>query len=359
MKILIVSQNHISIYTGGNEVYADALASQLVAMGHTVDYLTTVGEPGDTSYQLHVVPGKKIGKYVLPSREWFRWVSKLKPDIVHAAGSGIGISLLGLYCKRKRIKCVLTFQAPQRGSWWGRVDENIQIYGYNRLIATSCANEMYLKRKTKKQIETVFLCLKSGFRFDKRLGVKAAREKLNLDQNKKFLIMVAKLDEHHYYKGVETALYAVSKLPKKYQLILVGKGSLLAEYQNKAASLGIRDRVCFLDQVTDEVLPLYYQAADAMILPSTSESEGFGLVLLEAMACGVPTITTSCVGIASYLAKHKLAKVIHPKDPLALAKAIIKPDLDKNQLDLAAKFALSRTILKMTQETELVYKKMV
>lgn len=359
MKILIVSQNHISSYQGGNEVYADTLATQLVTMGHKVDYLTAIGKSGNTSYQLHVVAGRKVGKYLLPQADWFRLVDQIKPDIVHAAGSGVGITLLGVHCKRNKIKCVLTFQAPQRGSWLGRVDENIQIWGYGALIATSCANEMYLKRKTKKRIETVLLCLKPDFQFDKRLGVKMARTKLNLDQNKKLVIMVAKLDEHHYYKGVEAALYAMGQLSKNYHLLVVGHGNLLSTYQEKAQILGIKDRVHFLNQVTDKQLPLYYQAANVMIMPSTSESEGFGLVLLEAMACGVPTITTSCVGIADYLAKNKLSKLIHPKDPLALAKAIKSMDADKDQLDRAREFALSRTVGKMAQETELVYKSLV
>src|SRR5207248_6833614 len=75
------------------------------------------------------------------------------------------------------------------------------------------------------------------------------------------------------------------------QLLIAGAGSRRADLEALARSLGIAEHVRFLGFVPDADLPLYYQAADCFVLP-TRELEGFGLVTVEALACGTPVLGT-------------------------------------------------------------------
>src|SRR5204862_4556148 len=73
--------------------------------------------------------------------------------------------------------------------------------------------------------------------------------------------------------------------------LLVGDGPLRKQLEALAKRIGVEDRVVFLGEVHD-VVP-YYHAADAFVLPSITRNEAFGIVQIEAMACGKPVINTS------------------------------------------------------------------
>jgi glycosyltransferase involved in cell wall biosynthesis len=74
-------------------------------------------------------------------------------------------------------------------------------------------------------------------------------------------------------------------------LVIAGTGSRADALRLQAAALGIEDRVDFVGFIDDSRLAAYYQAADAFVLP-TRELEGFGLVTVEALACGTPVLGT-------------------------------------------------------------------
>ncbi|HID86668.1 MAG TPA: glycosyltransferase, partial [Anaerolineae bacterium] len=90
-----------------------------------------------------------------------------------------------------------------------------------------------------------------------------------------------------------------------------------------AEDLGLRDRVVFLGEVPDEEVPLYYHACDLFVLPASERSEAFGVVQIEAMACGKPVICTELGTGTSYVNVHgETGLVVPPRDPSALAEAI-------------------------------------
>jgi glycosyltransferase involved in cell wall biosynthesis len=102
------------------------------------------------------------------------------------------------------------------------------------------------------------------------------------------------------------------------RLILLGSGPMLDELLDLTANLGIADHVAFTGFVGNP-LP-YMRAADAFVL--SSRSEGFGNVLVEAMGCGTPIISTDCPhGPADILADGKYGILVPPRDPEALAPA--------------------------------------
>ena len=127
-------------------------------------------------------------------------------------------------------------------------------------------------------------------------------EELNLDMSIPTLIFVGGMDKAHYFKGVGVLLKALQKITEEgisIQAILVGDGDLRESYEKRAITYGLVDVVRFTGKVDDETLPHVYNAADLFVLPSTTRGEAFGMVLLEAMASGVPVIASDLPGVRS------------------------------------------------------------
>ncbi|MES1245038.1 MAG: glycosyltransferase family 4 protein [Acidobacteriota bacterium] len=130
------------------------------------------------------------------------------------------------------------------------------------------------------------------------------------------------LDVHHRYKGLDVLLEALALLPDT-RLRVGGRGEDLEDYQRQAREFGVEDRVEFLGFVPDAELNAFYGSCHVFVLPSTdARREGFGLVLLEAMACGRPVVTTPIVGVAGDVEPRGVGLVVPTHEPVELAAAI-------------------------------------
>jgi glycosyltransferase involved in cell wall biosynthesis len=101
-------------------------------------------------------------------------------------------------------------------------------------------------------------------------------------------------------------------------LVVVGDGPERPALERRAAQLGLTDRVRFVGRVDDEDLPTFYRAADVSLVPSLS-LEGFGLVVLESLACGTPVIVTDAGGLPETVAGLDSSLVVPAGNPDALA----------------------------------------
>jgi glycosyltransferase involved in cell wall biosynthesis len=120
-------------------------------------------------------------------------------------------------------------------------------------------------------------------------------------------------------KGLAVLLRALHELEKDFIAVIIGRGPLLKSLKRLSRKLGINQRVRFLTNVLSErEMIQYYSASDVFVLPSLWEP--FGIVLLEAMACGVPTIATRVGGIPEVL--DGCGVLVEPGRPSALAEAI-------------------------------------
>ena len=160
-------------------------------------------------------------------------------------------------------------------------------------------------------------------RFHPKLDKNKIRKKYNISEDDKVVLFVGNLEA---YKGCEYLLSAFSIVAKEMNdayLILVGKGSLESRLKEVAMKFDVKNKVFFAGYVRDNELPYYYAACDVFVLPSISEYEGFGIVQLEAMACGKPVIATNIPGVRE-VDKKELATIhVPPKDKRALAEALL------------------------------------
>lgn len=132
------------------------------------------------------------------------------------------------------------------------------------------------------------------------------------------LLFVGRL---RYYKGLHVLLEAMPRVAA--DLLVAGDGPERRRLEAHAASLGISGRVRFLGDVPDEDLPALYRSADVFALPSHLRAEAFGLVLAEALASGLPCISTELGTGTSFVNLHgETGLVVPPGDPGALAAAI-------------------------------------
>lgn len=147
-----------------------------------------------------------------------------------------------------------------------------------------------------------------------------------------------------YYKGLEYLLQAMHRVDAV--LLLVGTGPLERWMRRYATRTGVDHKVRFAGAVADEELPAYYASADVFVLPSVEPTEAFGIVQLEAMACGLPVVNTQLTTGVPWVSVHgETGFTVRPRDSAALAEAVNTILRDE---DLAARFSLNaRSRVKM------------
>jgi D-inositol-3-phosphate glycosyltransferase len=125
---------------------------------------------------------------------------------------------------------------------------------------------------------------------------RAARKSLGLDLDVPVLLFIGRIEP---LKGIDVLIRASAQLDGRFQLLVVGGDQKDAmrkgELESLARDMGIAGKVVFADAVPHEELVRYYNAASICAMPSYYES--FGLVALEAMACGVPVIASRVGGL--------------------------------------------------------------
>ena len=140
----------------------------------------------------------------------------------------------------------------------------------------------------------------------------------------KVLMTVARLWSGDIYKGVDVTIRALSAIARVFpnvKYLVIGRGDDQPRLAQLAKDLGVADRVIFAGFVPTDALVEHYRVADAYIMPS---QEGFGIVYLEAMACGVPVLAGDADGSADPLQDGRLGWRVPHRDSEAVAAACIE-----------------------------------
>jgi teichuronic acid biosynthesis glycosyltransferase TuaC len=149
-----------------------------------------------------------------------------------------------------------------------------------------------------------------------------ARARLGLHAEGAKLLYVGAIAES---KGIAYLLRAIHRLRHTsawpLELILVGEGEYERAARALVAQLGIADAVTFAGKRPNDEIPLWMNATDLLVLPSLSE--GFGVVLVEAMACGKPVVATTCGGPED-IVTPQTGILVPPADNAALSEALLE-----------------------------------
>ena len=154
----------------------------------------------------------------------------------------------------------------------------------------------------------------------------SVRDVLGIPESSFVLAFVAALDSAHTFKRLDLLLKCVAALPdRQIHLIVVGGGDVKRQYEDLAIQLGIADRTYFVGAVPHSDLPPYLVASDTVVLPSDSV-ESFGLVLVEALACGIPVIASDLPGVRTLVEANSDGFLVRPGDRSDLTQAISRMD---------------------------------
>ncbi len=258
---------------------------------------------------------------------------KLKPDIIHVHWP-FPHAVMALFARffRRRTKIVLTFYSAElllaKKKKWIRPILKSFIKRADAVIAISAFAKDTVKGIYDREIEI----LPYGTTLRNASGMTTA-------SSEKFRILF--VGRHIERKGIEYLIKAAATLdPNVYQVRIVGQGDLTEKLKEQAAKEA-PEQVVFLGKISNEDLEKEYQNAGCFILPaivdSRGDTEGLGVVMIEAAVYGVPVIASAVGGIVDVIINEKTGLLVKEKSPQELADAIKRlhddPDLSKRLTD--------------------------
>lgn len=154
-------------------------------------------------------------------------------------------------------------------------------------------------------------------------------DNLNNQRQHDVVLFVGGLDRPHYFKGLENLIKAMAEIKKNSKfssaiLNVVGRGNMLDYYKKCAKIYGLEKAVIFHENVDNSKLVDFYNYCDCLVLPSINKAEAFGLVLLEAMACSKPIITSNLPGVRSVFKNGVQGLLVRPNNVEDLAEKLKK-----------------------------------
>lgn len=328
---------HITKITGiaGSENHLLTLMGGLRQRGHEVRCLMLV-EPGNpveafasACHERDIAVARvTIRRNIDPAAFWgiLQSIRQQKPDIVHthlqhADLHGITAAILarvpGIISSRHNDNAFRR-RAPYRqiNRWlWRRVDAGIAISNAIRDFSIT------VEGAAPDKISTILYGLDPAARLPDRAATRAAlHNELGLPDDALILGMVCRLIEQ---KGIPYALQAFAKIAADHpaaHIVIAGDGPLRGELETQANDLGIGEHAHFLGW-RDEPAAIF-AACDIFLMPSLWE--GFGLVLLEAMAQNIPVIGSAVSAIPEVIVNGETGLLLPPRDVDGLAHAMIR-----------------------------------
>jgi len=320
MRIAIVVLYFPPKWIGGTEITTYELAEHLARRGHEIHIITTQDEGQskesyEKGFHIHRVFKPKIKNAGI----LFFWTNVLKilheieADIVHAQSLGNAVPAV-IYKKIKKVPYTV----------WGQgLDVNMPGWFIKKTAKTCLANAdaiIALSDNMKKRMQLMsgreVIVIPNGIDLTK---YEEGRRKQK--PHGKSIIYVGRL---HAVKGVQYLLEAMSVVHRKVpqaELVIVGDGDDRTSLEILTDELGIRECVKFVGMVPHEQVADWMYNADVFVLPSISE--GFPLVALEAMACGLPIVATR-VGVLPEIIKDGMnGFLVDTESPYEIADKLL------------------------------------
>ncbi|HVA96720.1 MAG TPA: glycosyltransferase [Candidatus Acidoferrales bacterium] len=361
---------------GGMNIYVLELSKALAKKGYHLDIFTRsqdansprVVQVNENLRVIHVPAGpqepaskKEIEQYIpefLTHFYEFTDKEKVTYSIVscHYFLSGIA----GMDIKKKLgIPLVMTFHTlglmknlvarsdDERESKERILTEQLLVKESDQLIATSETDAQYIQYlydgdPEKIDVLTPGVDLALFMPTDKT----EAKKKIGAATDEKMILFVGRIEP---LKGVDVLLYALKILlgthPELKVCVWIVGGDVSQEAEEWSKELkklseireelDIHPAVNFVGRKAQKELPAYYNASDLMVMPSHYES--FGITAVEAMACGVPVITTDVTGVSKLIDKEHSNLITSANNPILLSQRITKLLCDKEEYEKVSK----------------------
>lgn len=344
---------------GGQNVYVRRVGEALAKLGWQVDMFTRKTRSDDPTIVQHSPHCRTIRltagpETFIPRDELFEYM----PEFVEAfhkfqTKEGTNYPLVhtnywmsawvGLQLKqRSNIQLIHTYHSlgavkyqavPQRPAIAStRLEVERQILEQaDCIVATSPQEEETLRALVSQQGNIEVIPCGTDTETFRLLPKAEARKALGFTPQEAIVLYVGRFDPR---KGIETLVRAVAQCQKAgipahqpLQLMIVGgseadhlDGQERQRIERLVTELGLADQTVFAGQISHTLLPLYYTAADVCVIPS--HYEPFGLVAIEAMACGTPVIASDVGGLKFTVVPEETGLLVPPQDAEAFAHAI-------------------------------------
>ncbi len=384
--------------TGGMNVYVRELTRELVRRGHTVDVYTRNQNPsiptisrslGPRARVIHVtagpphpIPKESIADYLDQFVAEVLVYSNGRPyDIIYAHYwlSGLvglhlralwGTPLVQMFHTLGKMKNKVAVSAAERPSERRIVAEERLMQEVDHIVAGSPMDERHMVEEYGAPLDRITV-IPPGVdvrHFYPRPQAEA-RARIGAHPDTFLMLFVGRIEP---LKGIETLLRAVKilslrccRLQDMQVLIIGGDASVppeqmdeeLARLMRLCNELGLDDLVTFLGKQGQDVLPDYYSAADVVVMPSHYES--FGMVALEAMACGTPVVASRVGGLLFTVIDGVTGLHVRSGDPEALAEKLElimrDPDLRHHLARQARQVALQYAWPRIADHIEMLF----
>ena len=316
---------------GGSQIVPFQLAEALAEAGHHVDYVAVA--PGSSrremkhAHALYVAlePGSPVfpNSLLFPLYQYRKTLGKLKEyDIIHCDAHNAAF-----YALHKRIfgsppKLVTTIYSSgiPRFFWQRRsFFEPYLLLAFKLADLVVCPSDY-----SRGNVSQAY-----GVPLPKTRALHGGADSSflahgpNQERKGKFtLLFCGRLNGRRPFKTLDVLLKAVPLILQRHnaELNIIGTGPRFDEYAGLARTLGIEEEVHFLGFVDPTEVPTHYASADLFVLPSRMEN--FPLVLLDAMASGLPVVATAVGGVPELVVDGETGLLVPPYDPQALAEAV-------------------------------------
>ena len=351
--------------TGGMNVYLLELSRELAAGGHSVDMFTRREDAGPRieriASNLRLIRIDAGPNQPLERDETVPFVTEFVGgvrsliaetevgyDVVHSHywQSGLAGHQIAEGLRAPHVVMFHTLGEVKNRARVTEMEPNVRIEAERQLVATAdvvmtaSSHERDLLEHyyaaDPERLETI----PCGVNLDlfRPLPQRASRRALGLDEHAPVLLWVGRLEK---LKGVDILIEALAQLDERdFTLVLVGGDDhardLKEDLRSQAAEAGLTANIRFEGAVAHERLPLYYSAADVCVVPSYYES--FGLVAVEAMACGTPVVASRVGGLVSTVTDGVTGYLIPWRCPEPFAE---KLEVILNNPELRTNFGVS------------------
>ncbi len=313
--------------TGGVESYVRNLSNELLSMGHEVSVICAdTPRDNEVNGRINTKVLRTVGKVANTNITPALPLAFLKEDfdILHThLPTPWSADWSALASRLKKRPLVLTYHNDIVGE--GAANYVACLYNKTALKLLLKSADRIIVTRGNYMSPLLEGCMEKISIIPLGIDVAAFQPRESPRQGDIFFLSV--LDEYHRYKGLEHLLRALKILKQEMpnvRLVVGGSGSLVDYYRSLTESLGLDENVRFTGFIPTKRLQDYYNGCKLFVLPSTDPTrEGFGIVPLEAMACGKPVVTTEIAGMAEEIKKSEAGLMVSRGNEAELAEAML------------------------------------